>query len=146
MMVRRMPPGIARMALAAAMLAACVEPARNPAWELAGHPGLLYAIKLYYERNALEENGRCTRPLLEGVSRSEVLEEDRDQIVVTLVYRYRDSLRDEPRAPSGRAPLFRECVGFASRTFTVAKGEEGLTVVGMNGPQKGRRAPVPPVG
>jgi hypothetical protein len=145
MIRRRVSPGIAGVALAAAMLAACIDPARNPAWELAGHPGLLYAIKLYYERNALEENGRCTRPLLEGVSGSEVLEEDQDQIVVTLVYRYRDSLRDEPRAPSGRG-LFRECVGFASRTFTVAKGEEGLTVVSMNGPQKGRRAPVPPVG
>jgi hypothetical protein len=142
--MRRVWHRIAGMALAAATLVAC-DPARNPAWELAGHPGLLYAIKLYYERNALEENGRCTRPLLEGVSRSEVLEEDQNQLVVTLTYSYRDSLRDEPRAPSGRG-IFRECVGFASRTFTVAKGEEGLKVVSMNGPQKGRRAPVPPVG
>src|SRR5690606_17725726 len=51
------------------LLAACAgDPAQNPAWELAGHPGLLYDVKLFYERNALEEDGRCTMPLLEGVT------------------------------------------------------------------------------
>ena len=93
---------------------------RIPARTLAGHPGLLHRIKFYDERNALEEKGRCTAPLLEGVSRSEVLSEDQDQLVVAVVYRYRDALRDEPRAPSGRLPFFRECTGVASRTFMIA--------------------------
>jgi hypothetical protein len=123
-------------------LATCIgDPAQNPAWTLAGHPGLLYWIKFYYERNALEENGRCTAPLLEGVSRSEVLSEDQDQLVVAVVYRYRDALRDEPRAPSGRLPFFRECTGVASRTFTIATGGDHPTVTSMNGPQKRRQAP-----
>ena len=113
---------------------------QNPAWELAGHPGLLYQIKLYYEQNALEENGRCTRPLLEGVTRSEVLAEDDDQLVIELTYRYRDSIRDEPRSPSGQLPMFRECEGFATRTFTISKADEELMVTGMSGPQKRRRA------
>jgi hypothetical protein len=119
---------------------ALADPAQNPAWELAGHPGLLYEIKLYYERNALEENRRCTRPLLEGVSRSEVLAEDDNQLVTELTYRYRDSIRDEPRSPSGHLPMFRECEGFATRTFTISKTGDQLSVTGMSGPQKRRRA------
>jgi hypothetical protein len=125
-------------------LVACVlDPAQIPAWELAGHPGLLYDVQLYYQQNALEENGRCTRPLLEGVSRSEVLAEDDEQLVIQLTYRYRDSIRDDPRAPSGRLPMFRECEGFATRTFTIAKTDDELIVAGMDGPQKRRRAPDP---
>jgi hypothetical protein len=123
------------------MLACVADPAQHPAWELAGQPGLLYQIKLHYERNALEENGRCTRPLLEGVTRSEVLAEDDDQLVIRLTYRYRDSIRDEPRSPSGQLPMFRECEGFAGRTFTIAKADDELMVTGMDGPQKRRRAP-----
>jgi hypothetical protein len=123
-------------------LGACAgDPAQNPAWTLAGHPGLLYWVKFYYERNAREENGRCSAPLLEGVSRAEVLSEDRDQLVIRLDYRYRDVVRDEPRAPSGALPFFRECEGFASRTFTIAKRADGLVVTGMDGPQRQRPAP-----
>lgn len=130
---------IAGLVSAALWLVACAgDPAQNPAWELAGHPGLLYDVKLYYERNALEENGRCTFPLLEGVSRSEVLAEDDDQLVIGLAYRYRDMMRDERRLG-----LFRECEGFASRTFTIAKADDELIVTGMDGPQKRRRAPEP---
>ena len=99
-------------------LAACAgDPAQNPAWDLAGHPGLLYWVRFYYERNALEENGRCSSPVLEGVSRTEVLAEDDEQLVIRLTYRYRDFMRDKPRLPG----FFRECEGFAMRTFTVTK-------------------------
>ena len=126
------------MSAALWLLACAGDPARNPAWELAGHPGLLYWIRFYYERNALEESGRCTAPLLVGVSRSEVLAEDEDQLVVRLVYRYRDLIRDERRLG-----LFRECEGFASRVFTIAKRDDELIVAGMGGPQKRRRAPDP---
>jgi hypothetical protein len=127
--------GFAGVVIAVVGLAGC-DPARNPAWELAGHPGLLQAIGVYYERNAWEENGRCTAPLLEGVTRAEVLAEDEDQLVIRVRYRYRDSIRDRPRVRSGAAGLFRECAGFAVRTFTIAKEPEGLVVVGMDGPQR----------
>jgi hypothetical protein len=123
------------------LLACSIDPAQNPAWELAGHPGLLYDIQLFYQRNALEENGRCTRPLLQGVTRSEVLAEDDAQLVVALTYRYRDSLRDERRLGG----MFRECTGFARRTFTIAKENGELSVVGMDGPQRRRPAPAPAV-
>ena len=120
------------------LVACSLDPAQYPAWELAGHPGLLYDVKLYYQRNALEENGRCTFPLLEGVSRSEVLAEDDEQLVIGLTYRYRDSMRDERRLG-----LSRECAGFARRTFTIAKADGELIVAGMDGPQKRRRARQP---
>jgi hypothetical protein len=121
-------------------LAACAgDPAQNPAWELAGHPGLLYWVRFYYEQNALEQNGRCSSPLLAGVSRSEVLAEDDDQLVIRLTYRYRDFRRDRPRRPG----FFRECEGFATRTFTIAKSGDELRVASMDGPQRRRRAPAP---
>jgi hypothetical protein len=138
-MIRRMLK-IACLVSGSMGLLACAafDPARSPAWELAGHPGLLYDVQLYYQRNALEENGRCTFPLFEGVSRSEVLAEDDEQLVIALTYRYRDSMRDEQRLG-----LFRECEGFARRTFTIAKSDGETRVVGMDGPQKRRRAPAP---
>ena len=77
------------------------------------------------------------------MTRSEVLAEDQDQLVIALDYRYRDAIRDEPRLPSGRFPWFRECEGFAGRTFTIAKKPDGLVVTGMNGHQKRRTAPAP---
>jgi hypothetical protein len=120
------------------LLACAFDPAQSSAWELAGHPGLLYDVSRYYQRNALEENGRCTAPLFEGVTRSEVLAEDDERLVIGLTYRYRDSIRDERRAG-----MFRECEGFASRTFTIAKADGELNVAGMDGPQKRRRAPAP---
>ena len=47
-------------------------------------------------------------------------------------------MRDERRVG-----LFRECEGFASRTFTIAKADGELNVAGMDGPQRRRRAPAP---
>src|SRR5688500_6452974 len=32
------------------LLACAFDPARSPAWELAGHPGLLYDVQLFYQR------------------------------------------------------------------------------------------------
>ena len=120
------------------LLACALDPAQSPAWELAGHPGLLYAVKVYYERNALEENGRCTFPLLEGVSRSEVLAEDDEQLVIALDYRYRNYMRDERRVGcSGNAK------DSQSRTFTIAKADSELNMAQIDGPQKRRRAPAP---
>lgn len=60
------------------LLAAC-DPRTNPAWELAGEPRLLYDIKLIYEENALEENGRCPQPLMDGISRAELLDETEER-------------------------------------------------------------------
>ena len=124
-------------------LAGCAwwDPAQSPAWELAGQPGLLLEVKHYYQRHATEENGLCTRPLMEGVSRSEVLDEDDEQLRVWLAYYYRDAVRDDDdcsRLRPLRCGVMRACRGFGERTFTIDKGQDGLAVVEMSGPQRGR--------
>ena len=110
----------------------------SPGSELAGQPGLLLKVRNYYESRAIEE-GRCNAPIMRGVARSQVLSDDQDQMVILLSYYYRDWVRDdddcEPLRP-GRCWVNPTCRGFAERTFTIDKGEDGLKVVGMSGPQR----------
>ncbi|MCE3247415.1 MAG: hypothetical protein K0R41_1240 [Geminicoccaceae bacterium] len=74
---RRRGARLGLLGAGALWLCACAgDPRANPAWTLGGEPGLLFVIKQYYERNALEEGGICASPLLEGVTRSRVVEED----------------------------------------------------------------------
>ena len=108
-----------------------------------GEPSLMRKVQLYYETHATEENGRCTAPLLEGVARSQVLSDNAEQMVLDVSYYYRDWIRDGedcgPLRPL-RCTIMRECRGFAQRTFTIGKGQDAFTVVGMSGPQRGRPA------
>ena len=109
------------------------------AWELAGEPGLLLKVKNYYETRGLEEGGRCAAPLMEGVARTQVLSDNQDEIVVVLSYYYRDWVRDDDydsRRPWRSMGFMPECRGFAERTFTIDKGQDGFTVAGMSGPQR----------
>ena len=132
--------GLALLALGALALGAC-DPARNPAWTLGGEPGMLFTIKQYYELNALEEGGRCSAPLLEGVSRSRVVEDEPDRFEVDLVYYYRDMIRDDgdcDRLPNAGCRALRECRGFAERSFVVGREADRLRVLEMSGPKKGR--------
>ena len=131
-----------RAALAALLgllaLAAC-DPRKNPAWTLGGEPGLLFTIKQYYELNALEEGGTCSAPLLEGVSRSRVVEDEPDRFTVDLTYYYRDMIRDDCDAlPNAGCRAIRECQGFAARSFLVGREKDRLRVLEMSGPKKGR--------
>lgn len=127
------------LALLVLGLAACGDPRDNPAWTLGGEPGLLFVIKQYYERNALEEGGRCSSPLLEGVTRSRVVEDDADRISVELGYYYRDMIRDDCDRLPNAGCVMRECQGFAQRNFVVGRQADGLKVLEMNGAQKRRR-------
>jgi hypothetical protein len=114
------------------------DPSQNSAWELAGQPGLLLKVQQYYESRAIEE-GRCTAPIMEGVARSQVLSDDARQMEIALSYYYRDWVRDgddcSPMRPL-RCTVMRECQGFAQRTFTIEKREDGLSVAGMSGMQR----------
>jgi len=132
--------GLALLALGALALGAC-DPTRNPAWTLGGEPGMLFTIKQYYELNALEEGGRCSAPLLEGVSRSRVVEDEPGRFEVDIAYYYRDMIRDDDdcdRLPNAGCRVLRECQGFAQRSFLVARQPDGLAVLEMSGPKKGR--------
>jgi hypothetical protein len=122
------------------VLQACTDPKSNPAWELAGEPGLLYEVKRYYEHHAVEEGGLCTRPLLDGATGYRVVEDTKGQLVVDLTYYYRDLVRDEDddcsRLFPGRCFIMVPCRGFAERTFTINRTAEGPNVVGMSGPER----------
>jgi hypothetical protein len=119
-------------------LGGCVSAEQNPAGTLAGQPGLLLKVQNYYESRGTEEGGRCSAPILEGVSRSRVLSDDPSQMVIELTYYYRDWVRDnkcDPRRPL-RCQINPQCRGFAHRIFTIDKCEEGLSVAGMTGGQR----------
>lgn len=119
---------------------ACTDPTKMPGWELLGEPGLLFWVKQHYERHAVEENGICTAPLLDGATRARLVEETEDKLVVELAYYYRDMIRgpedDCSRLRPARCFLMVPCRGFGARTFTVAKTADGLEVVDMSGPQR----------
>jgi hypothetical protein len=76
---------------------------------------------------------------MRGVARSQLLSDDPRQMVVALDYYYTDWIRDgddcSPMRPL-RCGVMRECQGFAQRTFTLDKGEDGLSVASMSGPQR----------
>jgi hypothetical protein len=116
---------------------------QSRAWELAGQPGLLLKVQQYYETRGIEEGGRCTAPIMQGVAGSQVLSDDPSQMVIALSYYYRDWVRDgddcDSLRPGRCMGLMRECRGFAERTFTIDKGQDGLSVAGMSGPQRGQR-------
>ena len=122
--------------------AGACDPTKNPAWTLGGEPGLLFTIKQYYELNALEEGGRCSAPLLDGVSRSRVVEDEPGRFEIDLVYYYRDMIRDGgddcDRLPNAGCRALLECRGFAERSFVVAREADRLRVLEMSGPKKGR--------
>jgi hypothetical protein len=137
---------VALLGLGALWLGAC-DPRNNPAWALGGEPGLLFVLKQYYERNALEEGGVCAAPLLEGVTRSRLSEEDGGRVTIDLGYYYRDMIRDGDdcsRLRPLRCGVMRECRGFASRSFIVEREEGGFRVIEMGGEQKRRRWQPPP--
>jgi hypothetical protein len=121
--------------------AGCSGDARqDPAWELAGQPGLLLQVRNYYETHALEEGGRCRAPIMEGVASSQVLSDDPGQMVIGLSYYYRDWVRDgddcDPRLPGRCMMVLQQCRGFGQRIFTIDKGESGLGIADMSGARR----------
>jgi hypothetical protein len=132
------PRGLAVLLCGLGLIGCSADPSQNRTWELAGQPGLLLKVRNYYETHAIEE-GRCTAPIMQGVARSQVLSDDPRQMEIALSYYYRDGVRNgedcSPMRPL-RCTVMRECQGFAQRTFTIDKGEDGLSVAGMSGPQR----------
>ena len=130
--------------LAIVLLLAGCDPRTNPAWEFAGEPGLLYDIKLFYEKNAREEHGRCPRPLMDGITRAEVLDETGARLTVRISYAYRDwtmTGEDCDRLRPGRCFIQQACRGFSSRTFTLDRAAPDFKrVLEMSGEQRRRQS------
>jgi hypothetical protein len=139
--LRLWPAGLA-LGLAAAT-AGCTQYWRDSGvYDIAGQPGLLLDIQNYYHEHAVEEGGRCPRPLMEGVTASQVLEEDADHLVVDLRYAYRDVLNDDDDCDRDarfrwlRCSMFPECRGYGERTFTIAKRADGAAITDMSGERR----------
>ncbi|MCB9945801.1 MAG: hypothetical protein H6851_19515 [Geminicoccaceae bacterium] len=114
-------------AVAALVLAGCTF--EGPS--LAGVPGLQIRVLNYYRDHAAEDNGRCLAPRIRAITRTEVLEQGEDRIVLRLRYAYYDrefGAQDDLDVMVGR------CNDFATRDFTIEKNANGVMVVtGMTG-------------
>lgn len=128
---------IARIVLLSFFLAQAGCDLKGPA--LAGYPGLQFQVTSYYDNNALEQNATCTQPRMRSVTRTQVIGETPQQVVMTIGYYWIDEGQldyDRGFVPLAGAALQR-CNGFAERTFTFVKMTDGsLNVRSMSGPQR----------
>jgi hypothetical protein len=100
---------------------------------VAGVPGLQWQLQRFYLDKATEEGGMCTAPAIRSITRSTVVEETEDQVVMRIRYFWRD---EQMRQDFELLPLTGaiSCQGFAERDFTLARMTDGsLEVVGMTG-------------
>lgn len=107
---------------------------------LAGYPGLQTKVMYYYDDHAWEEGATCLTPRMRAITRTDVIEDTAEQLVLKVRYRYEDENFGNLDNKGGIGifnPL--KCTGWAERTFVIAKGTGGrLDVVKMSGPQRGR--------
>ena len=105
---------------------------------LAGYPGLQFQVISYYDNNAIEQNATCTQPRMRSVTRTRIIDETPQQVVMNIGYYW----IDEGQTDFDRNGLFFggvgvRCNGFAERTFTFVKMTDGsLGVRSMTGPQR----------
>ena len=125
--------------LASAALAACA--AFEP--PLPGGYTTYAELRHYYRRHAVEWDGRCRAPYLDGVLASEVVEDTPEQMVLRVKYHYRDEVGWE----NGGSPIHAfggtdRCKGIEERTFTLAKRpDDQVQVVEMSGLARGEPMP-----
>jgi hypothetical protein len=120
-------PHWAVLVLSAWWLAACAQSAPGgPApGSQADQRAMLSAIKAYYEDNAVEQNNVCKSPLMDGVTRNELVSQDGNQRVVQVAYKYSDY--------ANRSNTRRTCSGYGDRTFTLVRGGGRYRVTEMTG-------------
>ena len=121
------------------LVAGCVDISQSSIWELAGEPGLLLPVKQHYEFRAIEEEGRCKRPLFDAVIASEVIFETNDELVVWTRYRYRGEAVGRRRSDGDS----RRCSGVDERTFRVLRDDTRYRVIGMTGERRSRGIAIP---
>lgn len=107
------------------LLGACAS--RVPETGFAEPAAIESAVTRYYESNASEEYETCLTPYIDGLTRTAVVEEQPEQLVLDVHYFYRDRFKNDNDGGIGR-----ECTGFAHRQFTLAKAGGGVEVVAMS--------------
>jgi hypothetical protein len=103
--------------LLALALAACAG------GEIAGEPGVMAAVRTYYESHGLEGGGRCLHPQVVGTPAGQVLESTAERLVLRVAYTYSD--------PS--TIYHGTCRGSGTRVFTLARTPDGPKVTDMTG-------------
>ena len=134
MMWFRLPNLRFAMVAMALALSACAS-----AGSVNGQPGLEWEIQRFYAGKATEVGGSCTGPLIRSVTAAETIEETEDQVVMRVRYYWSDQgmVTDDLVFPYNSAL---SCRGFAERTFTFAKMEDGtLQVTDMDGARRNVR-------
>lgn len=99
-------------------------------------------MRAYYSRHAVEWDGRCRVPYLDGLLESEVVRDTEDELALLTTYYWRDRVGDDAgnhMFPFGGTD---RCKGIDERTFVFAKRDDGaLEVVGMSGLTRGDPLP-----
>jgi len=90
-------------------------------------------IRWTYDRLALERDGLCTQPQLEGITRVEVRERTPERVVLRISYWFRDDASEDDYG-WGFTGVLRRCAGFAERTFVI--DPQSGRVLAMGGPQR----------
>lgn len=134
MMWFRLPNLRLTMVAMALALSACAS-----AGSVNGQPGLEWQIQRFYAGKATEVGGSCTGPLIRSVTAAETVDETDDTVVMRVRYYWVDQgMATDDRIFPFNAPT--TCRGFAERTFTFAKMEDGtLQVTDMNGAKRNVR-------
>lgn len=106
---------------------------------LAGREGLTWPVQRYYLEHASERQGMCPRPAIRTITRSEVVEDSEERLVLRLRYSWQDEGQlDQVDALGFLRPD--DCRGFATRDFTFAKlPGGGLEVIEMSGERRNVR-------
>jgi hypothetical protein len=114
---RMIPPSVA---VVAGLVTGCADvPWQPPAYQT--------AIKRYYEAHATEKNGRCRAPYIDGFTKIEVVEDTPEGMLVEARYLYRDWVKDGGDQP------FTACIGYAGRSFALARSDDRVQVIEMSG-------------
>ena len=95
-------------------------------------------MSVYYRRHAMEWNGRCRAPYLDGLLETEVVRESDGQLRILATYHWRDRVGDETGNDHFPFSGTDRCKGIDERTFVLEKADDGsLTTVAMDGLKRG---------
>lgn len=104
-----------------------------PGPSLAGQPGLQWQVQSFYDGRAMERHATCPNPSMQTISRTEIVEDTPERVVMRLRYYWFDDSQDDT---FGEHSVVR-CQDWAERTFTFDRRSDGtLQVVGMSGVTK----------
>ena len=113
--------------LPALLLAGCSSP-------FGEQSELDHTIERYYEAHASERTGQCLAPYIDGITRTQVIEDSPERLVVEVRYLYRDRLKDNRSGMEGNGLSI--CTGYDQRRFVLARSGDDLEVESMSGPRR----------